>query len=91
VTTDIFFVIGDFYTKWTESFAVLNMEPRTVANIMVEEVICRLGVPAVIHSDQGRQFESKLFTEMCSLFGLITKTCTTPYHLQSDGMVERFN
>jgi hypothetical protein len=83
-------VIADYYTKWTESFAMPNMEVRTVANIIVEEVICRLGVPAVIHSDQGRQFESKLFTEMCSLLG-ITKTRTTPYHPQSDGMVERFN
>ena len=31
-----------------------NMEPREVAKIIVEEVICRFGVPAVIHSDQGR-------------------------------------
>ena len=36
------------------------------------------------------EFESKLFTEMCSLLG-IRKTHTTPYHPQSDGMVERFN
>ena len=49
-----------------------------------------LGVSAVIHSDQGRQFESKLFTDMCSLLG-IRKSHTTPYHPQSDGMVERFN
>ena len=69
---------------------MLNMEARTVAKIIVEEVICHLGVPAIIHSDQSRQFESKLFTEMCSLLG-IRKTHTTPYNPQSDGMVERFN
>ena len=67
-----------------------NMEARTVANIMVEEVIARFGVPDKIHSDQGRQFESALFTEMCKILQ-IEKTRTTPYHPQSDGMVERFN
>ena len=83
-------VVADYYTKWTESFAMPNMEARTVASIIVEGVICRLGVPAVIHSDQGRQFESKLFTEMCSLLG-IRKTRITPYRPQSNDMVERFN
>ncbi len=28
--------------------------------------------------------------EVCQFLG-VTKTRTTPYHLQSDGMVERFN
>ncbi|KAK3102810.1 hypothetical protein FSP39_014067 [Pinctada imbricata] len=83
-------VISDYYTKWTESFAMPNMEARTVAKILVEEVISRYGVPTYIHSDQGKQFESSLFQEMCSLLG-IHKTRTTPYHPQSDGMVERFN
>jgi transposase InsO family protein len=66
------------------------MEARTVAKIIVEEFIARCGVPYSIHSDQGRQFESLLFQEMCSLLQ-IEKTHTTPYHPQSDGMVERFN
>ena len=39
---------------------------------------------------QGRNFESVVFSEMCGLLG-ITITRTTPLHLQSDGMVERFN
>ena len=62
----------------------------TVAKVLVENVLCRFGIPQVIHSDQGRQFESNLFQEMCKLLG-IHKTRTTPYHPQSDGMVERFN
>ena len=40
--------------------------------------------------DQGRDFESAVFSEMCSLLG-IKKTRTTPLHPPSDGMVERFN
>jgi hypothetical protein len=83
-------VIADYFTKWTEAFALPNMEAGTVAAKVVEEFICRFGVPTEIHTDQGRQFESKLFAEMCSMLS-IKKTRTTPYHPQSDGLVERFN
>lgn len=61
-----------------------------MVRIIVEQVITHLGVPYVIHSDQGAQYESQLFSEMCKLLG-VKKTRTTPYHPQSDGMVERLN
>ena len=83
-------VVSDYFTRWTEAFPMPNTEARTVAKILVEQVITRFGVPYTIHSDQGRQYESELFKEMCSLLQ-IEKTHTTPYHPQSDGMVERFN
>ncbi|CAG2212114.1 unnamed protein product [Mytilus edulis] len=83
-------VVSDYYTKWTESFPMPNMEASTVVKIIVEEVIARFGVPSWIHSDQGRQYESRLFQEVCKVLD-IKKTRTTPYHPQSDGMVERFN
>jgi 3'-phosphoadenosine 5'-phosphosulfate sulfotransferase (PAPS reductase)/FAD synthetase len=38
-----------------------NMEAKTVAKLLVEEVIVRFGTPYVIHTDQGVQFESNLF------------------------------
>jgi hypothetical protein len=60
-------VINDYYTKRTECFAMPNMEAKTVAKPFVEEVIVRFGTPYVIHTDQGVQFESNLFQEMCRL------------------------
>lgn len=83
-------VVSDYFTKWTECFAIPNMEAKTVADVIVREVVPRFAVPSVIHSDQGKQFEGHLFTEMCKLLS-IKKTRTAPYHPQSDGMVERFN
>ena len=47
-------------------------------------------MPAVIHSDQGQEVENNLMQEMCLLCGA-HKTCTTPFHQASDGLVERFN
>lgn len=44
----------------------------------------------MIHSNQERQYESELFTEVCKLLQ-INKTRTTPFHPRSDGMIERMN
>lgn len=52
--------------------------------------MCRFGVPLELHSDQGTNFESAVFAEMCRVLG-ISKTRTTAYNPKSDGMVERFN
>ena len=67
-----------------------NMEAGTVSRIFVQEVFARIDVPISILSDQGRQYEIELFFEMCHALH-IKRTCTTPYHFQSDGMMERFN
>ena len=83
-------VICDYFTKWTESFAMPNQEAETVTRILVDEVICRFGVPLSIHSDQGKNFESNLFQQICQTLG-VHKTRTSAYHPQSDGLVERFN
>ena len=56
----------------------------------MKEVISRYGAPEKIHSDQGRNFKAQLFQEICVLFNM-DKTRTSPYHLESDGMVERMN
>ena len=62
-------VVCDCFTKWTEKVAISNQEARTVAEAFVNNFVCRFGVPLQLHNDQGKCFESKLFQEMCSLFG----------------------
>jgi transposase InsO family protein len=80
----------DYFTKWPEAYAMPNQEAVTVADALVENWVCGYGVPKELHSDQGRNFESRVFQEKCRVLG-IEKTRTTPLHPQSDGMVERFN
>ena len=82
-------VVSDYFTKWTESYPIPNQEAITVAEKLVSEFICRFGVPRQLHSDQGTNFESKVFAEVCKMLD-IEKTRTTPLHPQSDGQVERF-
>ena len=61
-----------------------------MAEVLVNNFMCRFGIPLIIHSDQGRNFESCVFSEMCKLLG-IQKTRAASLHPQSDGIVERFN
>lgn len=83
-------LIADYFTKWPEAYALPNQEAASVAGVLVKEYVCHYGVSLELHSDQGRNFESNLFQEMCALLG-INKTPTTPLHPQSEGMVERLN
>ena len=80
-------VIADYFSKWTKAFPIKDKCVDTVADVLVNKIILRFGMPLVIHSDQGREFENGL---MKSLLGCV-KTRTAPYHTESDGMVERFN
>jgi len=81
-------VISDCFTKWVEAFPVRNFRARTIAEILVNQVISRFGIPLEVHTDQGRNFDSRLFLELTLLLG-IKKTRTTPLHPQSNGVVER--
>ncbi|KAG8199260.1 hypothetical protein JTE90_003684 [Oedothorax gibbosus] len=83
-------VVMDYFTKWPEAYVIPNQEATTVAEALLQDWICRFGVPLLLHSDQGTNFTSSVFTGLMDLLG-VTKTRTTPLHPQSDGMVERLN
>jgi hypothetical protein len=83
-------VVGDYFSKWLEAIPLPNQEAPTIAKKLVDRIISIFGIPLSIHTDQGANFESGLFQELCKLLG-ITKTRTTPLRPQSDGMVERAN
>jgi len=73
-------VVVDCFTKCVEAFPLRNLRAKTIARIFVNEVISRHGVPLKLHTNQGRNFESKIFQELMCLLG-IKKTRTTLYTL----------
>ena len=83
-------VMVDCFSRWTEACPLPDKTSHSVGDAFFNQVVCRFGMPSVIHSDQGREFENKIMQELCILCGS-HKTRTTPYHPESDGMVERFN
>ena len=84
------FVASDYFTRWLEAYPIPNQEATTIANKLTEELFFRFSLPDQLHSDQGRQFESILISEVCRLLQ-IQKSRTTAYHPQGDGLIEQFN
>ena len=80
----------DHYSKFAFAFPMRNQEATTVAKLLTDHVICLVGTPARILSDQGPNFESTLFKELCRVLG-IAKIRTSPYEAPTNGMVERFH
>ena len=74
----------DQFTKWVECIPLPSQTAEVTARALVNEFCSRFGFPFEIFSDQGRNFESALFTGM-------HKTRTTPYRPSGNGQVERFN
>ena len=83
-------VATDYFTRWVEAYPIPNQEATTVASKLTNELFFRFSLPDQLHSDQGRQFESVLISEICKLLQ-IHKSRTTAYHPQGDGLVELFN
>ena len=83
-------VLTDHFPRWSDALAIGKATAEEVARALEERVFCYMGLPEQIHTDQGAQFESRLFTELCHLWG-VKKTHTSPYHPQSNGVVERNN
>ena len=83
-------VVVDYFTKWVEAYPLKRMDAATIASVFVSEFVSRFGAPESLHTDQGKNFDSRLFKDVCQLLG-IKKTGTTAYHPSGDGLVERFN
>ena len=83
-------VVANYFTRWAEAFPIPNQETSTVAQVLTNKFFFRFSPPERLHSNQGKQFESELVAEVCKTLG-ITKSRTTPYHPQCDGVVKCFN
>ena len=60
-------VIIDQFTKWVECIPLPNQEAEITARAAINEFFCRFGCPLQLVTDQGRNFESSLFKEICKI------------------------
>ena len=82
-------VICDYATRYPEAIPLRSIDAEHVAEELLK-FFSRVGVPQEILTDQGSNFTSKLLAELYRLLK-IQPIRTSPYHPQTDGLVERFN
>ncbi|KFD47129.1 hypothetical protein M514_11979 [Trichuris suis] len=57
-------------TKWVEAVPVKNQMAVTISSSVLVEIFSRMGIPDILHSDQGANFESDLLRSVLKAFGV---------------------
>ena len=82
--------IEDAYTRYVAAIPIPNKEAATVTKHLMDRYVSIFGTPSAIHSDQGKEFTSAVFTSMMDKLQ-VRKTTTPAYNPQSNGNLERFH
>ena len=83
-------LIVDHFTRFAQGYACTNKSAKTAAVKLYNDFVLRFGFPNKILSDQGGEFQNRLFDHLHRLAG-VEKLKTTPYHPQCNGLCERMN
>jgi hypothetical protein len=80
----------DYLTKWPEARSAQVATAAMTAQFLYEDIICRHGCPKTIISDNGTHFDNEEVATLLRDYG-IEQRFSTPYHPQTNGLVERMN
>src|ERR671938_659907 len=83
-------VATDYFTKWPEAKATSEATAKEAVKFIYENIICTHGIPKKITTDRGTHFNNQLMKELTEKFR-IKHNLSTPYHPETNGLVERFN
>uniref|UniRef100_A0A2N9GX46 Uncharacterized protein n=1 Tax=Fagus sylvatica TaxID=28930 RepID=A0A2N9GX46_FAGSY len=83
-------VATDYFTKWIEAEPLSHIREVDTKRFLWKSIITRFGIPWAIISDNGTQFEGKLFKGFCSELG-IRNFYSSPGYPQSNGQAEVSN
>ncbi len=76
-------------TRWPEAVPLRSVTAKAVADGLWE-IFSRTSIPEVILTDQGSQFMGRVMKSLCEWLS-IERIRTSPYHPQSNGVVERMH
>ena len=80
----------DYFTKWVEAVPLANIRDVDAKRFVWKNIVTRFGVPHVLISNNGLQFDSKMFRGYCGELG-ITNRYSTPAYPQRNGQAEAIN
>ena len=83
-------VVQNYFSKWPFACAMPDQKADRIVQVLRDDVFALVGPPQKLHSDQGRNFKSRILADLWAAFG-IKESRTTPYHPMGDDLVGRMN
>ncbi|KAK0585343.1 hypothetical protein LWI29_027080 [Acer saccharum] len=83
-------VAVDYFTKWVEAESLVHITEENTTSFVKKNILYRFGMPNTIITNNGTQFDSKKFRELCDKYG-INNYYATPAHPQTNGQTEAVN
>ena len=79
----------DHFTRYAWAVPMTDKSAKSTMEAFLQ-ITTPMGCPKTLISDNGTEFKNEDFVKLCKNFNIRQHFCT-PYHPQSDGVVERFN
>ncbi|XP_021603076.1 uncharacterized protein LOC110608172 [Manihot esculenta] len=83
-------VAVEYFSKWPEAEAIPTITARKMIDFVWGNIICRFGIPRILISDNGRQFNCRTFKEFTMNMGIWHKFSSVA-HPQTNGQTEVTN
>lgn len=80
----------DYLTKYLFAKAIPSKSANEIANFIFKHIILEHGCPAILLSDNGKEFKNDLIEHLCRELS-INKKYSSPYRPQTNGLIERTN
>ncbi|XP_063950861.1 uncharacterized protein LOC135153043 [Daucus carota subsp. sativus] len=80
----------DYFTKWIEAKPLAKITTKQVAQFFWENIICRYGIPRVLVTDNGAQFNNPEFVGYCNDYSIELRF-TSVAHPQANGQAKVAN
>ncbi len=80
----------DYFTKWLIAEALKETTAKAVSSFIYKKIICKHGCPKILQSDREIHFVNRMIQDLTEKFR-IKHRLSSPYHLQTNGLVEHFN
>ena len=86
----LLFVSTDYFNKWIEAETFTSIKDKDVIQFVWRNIVFRFGIPKSIVTDNGPQFDSKVYRNFCHVLK-IRNLCSTMRYPQSNGKAEASN
>ena len=80
----------DYFTKWVKVEPITTIKEANITSFVWKNIVRRFGIPNVIISDNGRQFDNPKFWKFCQDLG-VKNHYSSPSHPQANSQTQVTN